>query len=137
MTYLIYWWGDDEETGETLVRYDPRSGRELVKLINTKAFIFAADKVPLPPGKRQWANFIRSANIVTVLLDPPEPLIHLAPREYDVLWRLAEGKRAKRIAAEMGITPHTVYDYLDRMKRNFNAENRAHLIQLAVLHGFL
>lgn len=54
--------------------------------------------------------------------------ITLSPRERQVIMLLMDGNPRKQIAASMGISPHTVTDYLKEIYRKFGVRSRAELL---------
>ncbi|WP_437935119.1 response regulator transcription factor [Sorangium sp. So ce341] len=52
----------------------------------------------------------------------------LSPRESITLERLAEGLTEKQIAAELGLSPHTVHDYVKSLYRRFGVSSRGALL---------
>lgn len=57
------------------------------------------------------------------------PSIHaLAPRLRQTLWCLFEGDSEKQIAARLGISRHTVHEYVRRLHRLFEVRSRSELL---------
>ncbi|WP_438023402.1 response regulator transcription factor [Sorangium sp. So ce233] len=52
----------------------------------------------------------------------------LSPRESTTLERLAEGLSEKQIAAELGLSHHTVHDYVKSLYRHFGVSSRGALL---------
>lgn len=78
----------------------------------------------------------RDARLVEVLLHeaaplvvPPEPL---PPRQAAVLDGLCRGLSEKQIAAELGMSPHTVHDHVKRLHLRFGVQSRGELIARAL-----
>ena len=65
---------------------------------------------------------------------PPEGL---TPRQVDVLRLVAEGRTAADIAARLGLSPHTVRNYLDRIYDRLNVRDRTSAVALAMRSGLL
>lgn len=61
---------------------------------------------------------------------PMEDLGELSPREAEVLQHLARGSRNAEIAAELGISDHTVKFHISKLLRKTGTRNRAELIAL-------
>lgn len=60
------------------------------------------------------------------------PVRRLSPRQQQVLGLLRRGLAEKEIAAELGVSPHTVHDYVKALYRAHRVSNRAGLLaQLA------
>lgn len=124
----------DPEPIMTYIIDDPRSMRELVKLINTEQLVVGAGELRME-GQHQWAMAIEPLNVVTVVLESPP--VNLSPRLYDVLYGLADGKRAEAIAAELDISRRTVYEYISELKERLGANTRWEVIFKAVDLGLL
>jgi DNA-binding CsgD family transcriptional regulator len=54
--------------------------------------------------------------------------ITLSPRERQVMMFLMDGNSRKEIAAKMGLSPHTLTDYLKEIYRKFEVRSRAELL---------
>jgi DNA-binding CsgD family transcriptional regulator len=54
--------------------------------------------------------------------------ITLSPRERQVMLFLLEGNSRKEMAAKMGLSPHTLTDYLKEIYRKFGVRSRAELL---------
>ncbi len=67
--------------------------------------------------------------------DPEE--IALTGRERDVLRLLAEGRRTKDIATDMGISPKTVETYRSRIGHKLRIESLAGLVKYAIRAGIV
>lgn len=59
----------------------------------------------------------------------------LTPRLRDTLRGLARGRSEKQLAAELGLSPHTVHDYVKALYRHFGVQSRAELLALCVARG--
>ncbi len=59
------------------------------------------------------------------------------PRELDVLQLLAEGLTNRAIAAELGISEHTVKFHVNALLNKFNAQSRTEAVVVATKLGFL
>ena len=113
---------------------DPRSHLQLVKDINTGAFVVGEGR-DVPAGTRQWAMSQLPIDLITVVPEPPP--VQLTARHYDVLFRLASFKRASVIATELNISRRTVYAYIAEMKERFQAKSREELLANAREMGML
>jgi DNA-binding NarL/FixJ family response regulator len=78
------------------------------------------------------------------LAEPPPPPgagavepARLSRRECDVLRLLAEGRRTRDIAAEMGISPKTVETYRARIGQKLHLETLADLVKYAIRTGIV
>lgn len=95
-----------------------------------------------PWGDRQFSE--REQNLValfqsecTFLFEPPplvplELLGGLAPRLRDTLLGLAAGKSEKQLAADLGLSPHTVHEYVKALHRHFGVKSRGELLGLCL-----
>ena len=71
------------------------------------------------------------------LARPGEPSpAELSPRVRQVLRCLLEGDGDKQIAKRLGLTRHTVNQYLKTLYRHFGAQSRAELLARWVRRGF-
>jgi DNA-binding CsgD family transcriptional regulator len=59
-----------------------------------------------------------------------QPEIHLSPREHEVFLLLGEGLKSKEISERLGISPHTVQDYVKSIYRAFGIRSRAEALKL-------
>jgi DNA-binding NarL/FixJ family response regulator len=58
----------------------------------------------------------------------PEVLRGLPPRLREILRGLARGHSEKQLAAEAGLSPHTVHDYVKALHRHFGVQSRSELL---------
>jgi DNA-binding NarL/FixJ family response regulator len=61
----------------------------------------------------------------------------LTAKQQLVLRLVADGKTAKSIARELGVTTTTVLDHIERIKTNLGATNRTNAAVIAVQKGLL
>jgi two-component system, NarL family, nitrate/nitrite response regulator NarL len=61
----------------------------------------------------------------------------LTDRQRLVLRMIAEGKRDKAIARELGISTTTVRDYIERILHNLGAVDRPNAVAIAMRKGLL
>jgi LuxR family quorum-sensing system transcriptional regulator CciR len=59
----------------------------------------------------------------------------LTPRQLDCVLLVARGKTNREIAADLGIKPDTVVEYLEEARRHYEARNRTDLAFRAVYDG--
>jgi DNA-binding CsgD family transcriptional regulator len=52
----------------------------------------------------------------------------LSPREREVLAQVLTGKSCKEIAETLGLSDHTIVDYLKRLHKHFGVNTRAELM---------
>jgi DNA-binding CsgD family transcriptional regulator len=52
----------------------------------------------------------------------------LSPRETEVLWGILNDRHEHEIAAELGISPHTVHTEIVRLRAKFGAKDRLELV---------
>lgn len=76
----------------------------------------------------------------TFLHRPPAPvragvLDGLSPRLRDTLLGLARGRSEKQLAADLGISPHTLHGYVKDLHRRFGVQSRSELLALCLLNG--
>jgi DNA-binding CsgD family transcriptional regulator len=122
------------ELSATFVQEDPRPPREVMVAINTRQFEVGRGLFRLA-WKRQSAMVQSPRNVVTVTLGPPP--VELSPRHYQVLFRLAEYAPAGEIAAEMGISRRTVYEYTNEIKSRFGVGTKEEAVALAMEYGLV
>jgi DNA-binding NarL/FixJ family response regulator len=56
----------------------------------------------------------------------------LPPRLREVLAGLARGLSEKQVAAELGLSPHTVHDHVKALHRRLRVQSRGELLALAL-----
>jgi DNA-binding NarL/FixJ family response regulator len=66
-----------------------------------------------------------------------DPVSAMTPRQREILQLFVEGKSAKVIASELGISPRTVEDHKYRLMETLGIENSAELVHFAVKHGIV
>jgi len=113
---------------------DPRSPREVMVAINTRQMEVGKGEINLT-GRRQRALVMTDFDLVTVFLEPPP--VELSPRHYEVLFQLAEYKRAGEIAESLGISRRTVYAYTSEMRERFGVATNEEVIAHAIEYGML
>ncbi|MFT3766672.1 MAG: helix-turn-helix transcriptional regulator [Minicystis sp.] len=59
----------------------------------------------------------------------------LAPRLQDTLRSLARGQSEKQVAAALGLSPHTVHEYVKALYRHFGVQSRSELLALCLAKG--
>ena len=122
---------------ESMIFYiddDPRSMRELIKLINTGALKVGEDEVRVE-GLSQWAMGHWPVHAITVLLG--EAPVPLSARLYDVMYGIADGMTASQIAQSLGISTRTVYEYTALLKERFDVHSKEEMIVKAMQLGIL
>lgn len=80
-------------------------------------------------------NFLSGQN--SFLLTQKFNQIKLSTREAECLFFILRGKTAKQIGRYLGISPRTVEEYIQTLKKKFNAQNKYELIDIAIQAGFL
>jgi two-component system, LuxR family, response regulator FixJ len=70
------------------------------------------------------------------ILDARQRLAALTPRETELLGQLMDGKSSKQIAADCGISVHTVENHRAHLLEKTGAQNIAQLIKLGTLASF-
>lgn len=58
----------------------------------------------------------------------PSVLRDLSPRLRDTLLGLSRGRSEKQVAADLGISPHTVHEYVKALHRHFGVQSRSELL---------
>lgn len=126
----------DNQAQSTFITNDPRPVRELIKLINSGKMVVGLGEINLGGGPlQQYAVGIPSQNTITVMqADPP---VHLSPRQYDILYSLAEGKSTSEIGLRYNLTQRTVYRYVQELKERFGVHTREEILMRAVEMGLL
>jgi DNA-binding CsgD family transcriptional regulator len=61
----------------------------------------------------------------------------LTERQKHVLLLIADGKTAKTIAREIGVSATTVLDHIERIKTHLGAINRPNAVAIAIQKGLL
>jgi DNA-binding CsgD family transcriptional regulator len=72
--------------------------------------------------------------VVTVTSTTGTPT-HLTRREVDILQLVADGATNKQVADQIGLSPLTVKSHLTRISHRLHADDRAHLVLLALRAG--
>jgi DNA-binding CsgD family transcriptional regulator len=79
---------------------------------------------------RELARHIGSA----LVREPGEPLVRLPPRLRQTLECLLEGDSEKQVAHRMGLSRHTVHEYVTELYRRLGVGTRAELLALCLRH---
>jgi DNA-binding CsgD family transcriptional regulator len=124
----------DPEHHLTHISEDPRPPREVMVAVNTRQLAVGASELQLH-GARQWAVAHTPVNSVVVLLQPPP--VELTPRQYQVLFGLAQAQPAAQIAAGLGISRRMVYIYIAELKARFDAPTVQAVLHKAAQYGLL
>jgi DNA-binding CsgD family transcriptional regulator len=61
----------------------------------------------------------------------------LSPRFLDVLRLMAEGKTTREIALELGLSRHTVKNYIERIYERLGARDRVQAVSIALRAGLI
>jgi two-component system, NarL family, response regulator NreC len=61
----------------------------------------------------------------------------LTPRQLEVLRLIAQGKRMKEIAAELGLSVRTIEDHKAQLQRTLGVDSTAELVKFAVRQGLI
>ena len=69
--------------------------------------------------------------------DLPRAGAPLTERERDVIWLVAQGGSNSEIAERLHLAAHTVKSHLQRISAKLEARNRAHVVHLAHIGGWL
>lgn len=82
----------------------------------------------LAAGGEYWDG---GENIDESMLDLP--VVRLSRREQQVLTHIAGGSTHDQIARRLGISPHTVHTYVQRIRAKLGPANKAELTRMALL----
>jgi DNA-binding NarL/FixJ family response regulator len=124
--------------GDAMYRRGMFEAGALAYVLKNKA---AADLLAAIDGALRGETYLSPA-----LAEPAAPFhsgttdaepIELSGRERDVLRLLAEGRRTKDIATEMGISPKTVETYRSRIGHKLRIETLAGLVKYAIRAGIV
>jgi len=113
---------------------DPRTPREISSGINLGR-LHVRDAIQGARGFCQRAIIVASAHTVVVEYEPP--YVRLTPRQYQVLFGLCDGKRARTISAEMGISCRMVYQYASELKERFHQPTNYLVLVKAYEYGMI
>jgi DNA-binding NarL/FixJ family response regulator len=69
--------------------------------------------------------------------EKPDETAKLTPRQREILQLLAEGRSAKEIAAELGISTRTVEFHKYQLMESLDLHNGAELVHFAIKHGIV
>ena len=61
----------------------------------------------------------------------------LTPRQRDVLTHVADGRTTDEIARILGLSPHTVKNYLERIYERLDTRDRTQAVAIALREGIL
>jgi DNA-binding CsgD family transcriptional regulator len=78
-------------------------------------------------------TFIEEAH----LGESPSEQTPLSKREREILQKIANGATTKEVAAELGISPHTVKTHLERIFEKLGANDRAQAVAIAIRTGLV
>jgi DNA-binding NarL/FixJ family response regulator len=67
----------------------------------------------------------------------PHPPMSLTPRQRQVLSLIAEGKTTREIAHELGLSPYTVKNYMERIYERLGAMDRVQAVSTALRQGLI
>jgi len=119
--------------------------QELRRAARLDAFIYAAwPRTPhfgalalhrawgdAPFGDRERA-LVHAVCAECTFLREPGPLASLPPRLREVLRLLTQGLSEKQIAGDLGLSAHTVHDYVKALHRRLGVQNRGELLAAAL-----
>jgi DNA-binding NarL/FixJ family response regulator len=71
------------------------------------------------------------------LADASSETAPLSKREREILQKIANGATTKEVAAELGISPHTVKTHLERIFEKLGANDRAQAVAIAIRTGLV
>lgn len=119
---------------------DPLTGRALQPMLDKSGIDRAGvQTVPLRLGAIAKVHVLASPASApastpgsSALTDTWPAARGLPPRLAETLAALFEGLPEKEIARRMGLSPHTVHDYVKTLYRRFRVQSRAELVALAL-----
>jgi DNA-binding NarL/FixJ family response regulator len=83
-------------------------------------------------GFRDWAFMRHGAR-----MRPPGPPTTITPRMREVLTLMSEGKTNREIAYELGLSPFTVRNYIERIFERLGALDRVQAVSKALRAGII
>lgn len=88
---------------------------------------------------RKYVSKSLAEKLVDILSDDMDKLPHesLSDREYEVFIKIASGKKAVEIAAELSISVHTVNTYRARILEKLNMNSNVELTQYAMHNNLI
>lgn len=113
---------------------DPRTPREISSAVNL-GHLHVRGALQTKGGFCQRAVIVPSAHTVVVEYEPPH--VRLTPRQYQVLFGLCDGKRARTISAELGISCRMVYQYSSELKARFHQPTTYLVLVKAYTYGMI
>jgi DNA-binding NarL/FixJ family response regulator len=66
-----------------------------------------------------------------------DPRMSLTPRQRQVLSLMADGKTTREIAHELGLSPFTVKNYIERIYQRLGALDRVQAVSKALREGLI
>ena len=116
------------------------SGHAATSLERLATSAGASAVLPKESSIADIANTIRRCAIGEVItgssrVSRPVVPVSLTPRETEILWLLAKGKDAPRIASELFISVHTVRGYVKDLRHKFSARSQLEVVALAREQG--
>jgi DNA-binding NarL/FixJ family response regulator len=69
--------------------------------------------------------------------EPAEPPLSLTPREHEVIRALADGHDVRRMAASLGISPHTCRGHVARLLAKLGAHSQLEAVAMVRRRGLL
>jgi DNA-binding NarL/FixJ family response regulator len=66
-----------------------------------------------------------------------DPAVSLTPRQRQVLSLMADGKTTREIAHELGLSPFTVKNYIERIYQRLGALDRVQAVSKALREGLI
>lgn len=110
----------------------------LVKNESSKALIDAVEAVH---QGRRYLSPEAAAGLMDRVMDPgatgSSPLAALTRREREILQRLAEGRSAKEVAGDLGISMRTAESHRANLMRKLGVHKTAGLVRLAIREGLV
>jgi NarL family two-component system response regulator YdfI len=118
----------DRETLFRTIRSAARGEALLMPEVIAKVLARTADEMPESAGQRRSANGPDGKGVAES---------GLSERELEVLAMVADGRRSKEIAVQLGITERTVKAHLASIYNKLGVDSRAAAIAIAAKNGWL
>lgn len=101
-----------------------------IELVKTKLFgvHLGYDRILLPQRSTTQPKWVISSSCARFLLDAPKVFGRFEVEDEAIVQLLMEGRTAKEIALQLGLSHRTVEHRLDRLKDRFGARNLVHLV---------
>ena len=104
----------------------------VIELVKTKLFgiNIGYDRVLIPQRNRQTPEWIISSSYGRFMLAQPQNFGAFDLDEESIIQLLVEGRTAKEIGLQLGLSHRTVEHRLERLKERLGARNTVHLVAM-------